>query len=115
MNFTTMPAAAVAEELGERLKQARLNADMTQISLAKRAGVSRKVVLQAEKGKVQLETFVALLLALNLAEQLEKFLPKQNISPIQLAKLQAKQRQRASGLRKSTTVKIAKPEAPEQW
>lgn len=92
----TMPPAAAAEALGERLKQARLNADLTQAKLAELAGVSRKVVLNAEKGKVQLEAFVALIQALNLAEQLDKFLPPQTISPLQLAKLQAKQRQRAS-------------------
>lgn len=43
---------AIAQQLGERLKQARLNADMTQIDVAAHAGVvSRKAVLNAEKGK----------------------------------------------------------------
>ena len=92
----TMPAAAVAEELGERLKHARLNADLSQARLAELAGVSRKVVLNAEKGRVQLEAFVALMLALNLTEHLDKFLPQPTLSPLQLAKLAAKQRQRAS-------------------
>ena len=90
--------AAIAEELGERLKQARLNQDLTQVDLANLAGVSRKAVLNAEKGKAQLETFVAILMALGLTQQLDLFLPKQTISPIQLAKLQGKVRKRASGL-----------------
>lgn len=111
MITNTMPAAAVAEELGERLKHARLNADLTQVQLAELAGVSRKLVLNAEKGKVQLEAFVALMLALNLAEPLDKFLPSQTISPLQLAKLQAKQRQRASGSRRVHS----KPDASSQW
>lgn len=34
--------------------------------------------------------------ALSLTEQLDLFLPKQPISPLQLAKLQGKKRQRAS-------------------
>ncbi|MCT8350994.1 MULTISPECIES: helix-turn-helix transcriptional regulator [Photorhabdus] len=93
-------ALAIAEELGERLKQARLNNDLTQAEIAKLLGVTRKTVLNAEKGKVQLEIFVAVMAALNLTEQLNLFLPKQSISPIQLAKLQGKKRQRASGLRK---------------
>ena len=92
----TMPPAAIAEALGERLKQARLNADLTQMRLAELAGVTRKVVLNAEKGRVQLDAFVALLQALDLTEQLDKFLPPQAVSPVQLAKLQAKQRKRAS-------------------
>ena len=51
--------AAIAETLGERLKQARLNHDMTQAEVAALAGLSRKVVLNAEKGKIQLEGLVA--------------------------------------------------------
>lgn len=93
---------AIAEELGERLKQARLNADMTQTEVAERAGVSRKAVLNAEKGKSQLEIFVAILSALNLTSQLDNFLPMQEVSPIQLSKLKGRKRQRASRQRKTS-------------
>lgn len=91
--------AAWAEEIGDRLKQARLNANITQAELAKQAGVSRKIVLNAEKGQAQLENFMALLVALDLTDQLKYFLPPQSISPLQLRKLQGKQRMRASGSR----------------
>src|SRR5690606_15257675 len=100
MVIVSKSPAAITEELGERLKQARLNADLTQSEVARLAGVSRKVVLHAEKGKSQLEAFIAILSALNLTGHFDKFLPKQPISPIQLAKLQGKNRQRASGQRK---------------
>ncbi|WP_111637480.1 helix-turn-helix transcriptional regulator [Marinomonas shanghaiensis] len=90
-------SAALSEELGERLKQARLNLNLTQSEVAALAGVARKTVLNAEKGKVQLEVFVAIMIALNLTDQLNLFLPKQEISPLQLAKLEGKKRQRASG------------------
>ncbi|KZN13168.1 helix-turn-helix transcriptional regulator [Marinomonas sp. TW1] len=93
-------ASALAEEIGQRLKQARLNRDLTQSEVATLAGVARKTVLNAEKGKVQLEIFIALLMALELTEQLDLFLPRQQISPLQLAKLQGKQRQRASRQRR---------------
>tara|TARA_R110001592_G_scaffold40242_2_gene132208 strand:- start:438 stop:767 length:330 start_codon:yes stop_codon:yes gene_type:complete len=101
--------AALTEELGERLRQARLNGDLTQAEVAERAGVSRKIVLNAEKGKAQLESFVAIMLALNLTEQLDLFLPKPQVSPVQLIKLQGKKRQRASGLRKGSD------EEASQW
>ena len=91
---------ALAEEVGERLKQARLNRDLTQSDVAELAGVARKTVLNAEKGKVQLERLMAILMALDLTDQLDLFLPKQEISPLQLAKLQGKKRQRASGQRR---------------
>ncbi|MEE3651594.1 MULTISPECIES: helix-turn-helix transcriptional regulator [unclassified Brenneria] len=101
MSIANKSPAAIAEELGERLKQARLNNDLTQSDVAELAGLSRKAVLNAEKGKVQLEALAAIMVALNLTEPLDKFLPAQDISPIQLARLQGKQRQRASGQRKS--------------
>ena len=94
-----MTATALAEEIGERLKQARLNRDLTQAEVAALAGVARKTVLNAEKGKVQLDILIAILMALDLTGQLDLFLPKQEISPLQLAKLQGKKRQRASGKR----------------
>ena len=93
-------ASALAEEIGERLKQARLNQDLTQSEVANLAGVARKTVLNAEKGKVQLEILIAIMMALNLTDHLDLFLPIQEISPLQLAKLQGKKRQRASGQRR---------------
>ncbi len=93
---TNSSPSAVVAELGERLKQARLNANKTQAELAEQAGLSRKAVLNAEKGKTQLETLVAIMIALKLTQQLNSFLPPVEISPLQLAKLQGKKRQRAS-------------------
>ena len=94
-----MTATALAEEIGERLKQARLNRNLTQSEVAALAGVARKTVLNAEKGKVQLDIMIAILMALDLTEQIDLFLPTQDISPLQLAKLQGRKRQRASGQR----------------
>lgn len=101
--------AAIAEKLGERLKQARLNRDMTQSEVAERAGVSRKAVLNAEKGISRLEVLVAIMVALDLTKQLDLFLPPQDVSPIQLARLKGKARQRASGQRK---IRIG---GPPEW
>ncbi len=102
-------STAIAEEFGERLKRTRLNRDMTQSEVAERAGVSRLAVLNAEKGDVRLKVLVAILSALDLAGQLDLFLPSQDVSPIQLARLKGKMRQRASGQRKTGTAE------PAQW
>lgn len=102
-------AAAIAQEIGERLKQARLNQDLTQSEVADLAGVGRKTVLNAEKGKVQLDIMLAILMALDLTEQIDLFLPKQEVSPLQLAKLRGKKRQRASGQHSS------KDEGTSEW
>ncbi len=96
MTLENMSPAAIAEELGYRLKQARLNADLTQTEVASRSGLHRRTILNAEKGKVQLENLIAILISLNTADQLNLLLPVQEISPLQLAKLKGKKRQRAS-------------------
>ena len=96
----TSPNDIVAE-LGERIRTARLNADLTQQQLASKAGISLKAVTNSEKGKSTLLSMVSILVALDLTEQLDTFIPRQVISPIQLAKLQGKERQRATGSSKN--------------
>ncbi len=96
MTIDRQSPQAIAVELGERLKHARLNSNLTQTQVAEQAGLSRKAVLNAEKGKAQLETLAAILQVLNLDDQLNNFLPPVELSPLQLAKLQGRQRQRAS-------------------
>ncbi len=103
MKFEDMTPFAIAEEIGSRLRQARLNADLTQAEVALRAGLNRRTVLNAEKGKVQLENLVAILVSMNMVEQLNVFLPPQEISPLQLAKLKGKERQRASKSKRQNT------------
>ena len=112
MELGNMSPFAIAEELGTRLKRARLRADLTQSEVAARSGLSRKTVLNAEKGKVQLENFVAILVAMDMVEHLNMFLPVQEISPIQMAKLKGKQRQQAS---KSTKRKKRSNEDKLSW
>lgn len=103
MGFSSFTPHAIATELGERVKIARLNADLTQKELALKAGISIKAVTNSEKGKSTLESMVAILVALEMVEQLNSFIPKQNISPVQLAKLKGKQRKRATGTHKVIT------------
>lgn len=112
MVFNNMSPAAIAEQLGERLKQARLNADLTQAELASRTGLTRKTVLNAEKGNVQLKNLIAILVSLGMADQINVFLPVQQISPLQLAKLEGKKRQRAS---RSQKIKNQIPEDEPLW
>ena len=110
MKLENMSPIAIAEELGNRLKQARLNADLTQAEVASRVGLNRRTILNAEKGKVQLENLVAILVSMGMADQLNMFIPAQEVSPIQLAKLKGKERQRASKSKKrNTQIKEDKP------
>ena len=102
MIFKNLTPHAIAEELGNRIRTARLNANLTQKALAKKAGVSLKAVTNGEKGKSTLESMIAILIALEIVDQLNSFIPKQEISPIQLIELQGKQRKRATSSNKTS-------------
>lgn len=66
----------IAKVLEERLKRARLNKNLTQNEVAQLAWISRRTVLNAEKGDVRLADLIAILKALNLVDQLSLFLPE---------------------------------------
>jgi len=84
--------------LADRLKQYRLNANLTQTNLAKKAGIHIQTVKNLENGKPpSLLTFIQVMRALDLLNNLEHFLPDIGISPIELLKLKGKERERASG------------------
>ena len=96
MSFEKLTVHAIAGELGDRIKTARLNANLTQKALAQKSGISLKAVTNAEKGKSTLESVIAMLIGLEITEQLNYFIPKQEISPVQLIAMQGKERKRAT-------------------
>lgn len=105
--------AAIQAEIGRRLKLQRLNLNLTQEELATRCGVSRRTIVNAEtSGTCTLQNLVALLRGLNRLEQLDSFLPEPPLSPIELAKLNGKQRKRASHPRNQA---VSEDKAPWNW
>ncbi len=106
---------AKAEALGARLKQARLNRDMTQTELSGETGITRKMIMNAEKGQVSLVDLIAMLDALGVKNNLDAILPHQPISPIQLLKLQGKSRKKASGRNKKEPTKIETAKVDAGW
>jgi len=102
MNFEAMSEKAVLEELGRRLQAQRLNANLAQAEVARKAGVSRRALQNLEsKGVCTLSLLIRVMRALGKLGQLEALLPEPGLSPIQLAKLKGRERQRATGRRKS--------------
>lgn len=98
MNFENMENEEIRKELGRRLQRERLNQDITQANLAERAGISRRTLVAAEKGEgTTLETLIRILRGMDRVARLDQFLPEPPVSPIQLAKLKGKVRQKASG------------------
>jgi putative transcriptional regulator len=84
------------KQIGHHLKSIRLNRNLTQESLALAIGISVNSIKALELGKTKLSTLVAVLRELRALEELLPLLEENHISPIMLAKLNGKSRQRAS-------------------
>ena len=127
VNMFTYPMSdkAILSQLGAQLKQMRLNKNITQLQMSRMAGLSRSAISTMENdGNGSMISFVQMLRALEKLEILNHFITEAPISPIQIAKLHGKQRQRASMRRKAPVkpykfvepkiLMVAEPEA-ESW
>lgn len=97
MDIYAMTDGAIAEELGRRFRDLRLRNNVTQEQLAELTMTSVNRIKALEAGKAKLETIIAVLRELGALEDLNALLPEPGFSPIQLAKMQGRKRQRASG------------------
>ncbi len=87
---------ALLKELGSRLRTERLNQNITRDELAKRSGVSKGAVRSAEMGgNPTLLNLLRILRALQKLEQFDLLLPETGPSPLQMVKMQGKERVRA--------------------
>ena len=79
-----------------RLVNIRLARNITQAHLAKQAGVSLRTIGRMEKGEgVSLDTFIRVMTALGIQQNLEVLLPDPSIRPIERAGALKKERRRA--------------------
>jgi transcriptional regulator with XRE-family HTH domain len=101
-----MSDPAMLEQLGEFVKQTRLQQNKTQQKVATAAGINRSTMVQIEKGGGgTLLTLIQILRALEQLQIFEHFEIKQQFSPLQLAKLEQNKRQRASTTKKTQVKK----------
>lgn len=101
-----MSDPAILEVLGNFLKQARLQQNKTQQQVAAAAGINRSTLVQVENGGGG--TVLSLIQILRALEQLhlfQHFEARQQISPLQLAKIDQKKRLRASKKKEQQTAK----------
>jgi len=88
---------ALLEELGSRLQGRRLDLRLTQAELAEQAGVGKRTVERLENGaSVQLASLMRIFRVLGLVDALDELLPPGGPRPMDLLRLQGKQRQRAT-------------------
>lgn len=94
--WVAMSDTAIVRKIGEFVKHERLNSNKTQAQLAKEAGINRWTISQIENGEaITLLSLIQILRALNVLHLLEIFSIKQEISPIELAKMEQNKRKRA--------------------
>ena len=91
-----MSDKALTETIGTFIQHNRLNQNKSQSDVAKAAGISRSTLSLLERGEnVSLNSVIQVLRVLDLLYIMDVFKIKNEISPIEYARLQKKKRQRA--------------------
>lgn len=98
MQINNLTDESILEELTSRVRQQRLNLNLTQKQVADASGLHKQTIKNFESGKnASLLTLIQILRVFGDLDALDKFLPDPGVSPIQLLKLKGKERERASG------------------
>lgn len=96
-NWSLMSDKALLEQIGQFVQWHRLNQNHSQDHVAEAAGISRSTLSLLERGeKVRIDTLIQVLRVLDLLYIMDVFKVKEQISPLEYAKLQKKQRKQAS-------------------
>jgi len=104
---------AVLEELGSRLRNARLRRNKSQADLAAEAGVGRVTVQRIEDGNsASLTNLIRVLRALDLLEGLQGLVPEASESPVDELQRRNQPRRRARAPRAEER---SEPPAPWRW
>ncbi|HEX8752892.1 MAG TPA: helix-turn-helix transcriptional regulator [Solirubrobacterales bacterium] len=110
---------AVLEELGSRLRAARLARNLSQAELAGEAGVGRVTLQRVEDGRsASMTNLVRILRALDLLEGLDRLLPPPVPSPVEQLRHRGRQRMRARSSRGPSAADEPKQDLtakPWQW
>ena len=97
VDYTSMSDDRLAQLLGEFIKHHRINKNISQEELAIAAGLSRPTISLMERGKsMNLNSIIRVLRVLDLLYLFDAIKITQTISPIEMLKLQEKQRKRSS-------------------
>jgi transcriptional regulator with XRE-family HTH domain len=98
MNFLDLHTdEAVLAELGRRLAQLRIDRNITQAELARKAGVGKRTLERLEAGETtQTRTLFRLLRELDLFEKLELVFPEVQMRPRDVVQKRNEVRKRAS-------------------
>ena len=102
IDFSLATSSQIETALCRRLERIRLMRNMTQAELAEEAGVSLRTIGRLEQGQgVSLDTFIRVLTALHIQQNLEGLLPDPSIRPIERIDASGSERRRARKKRTS--------------
>lgn len=108
--WLSMSDKSIVSVIGAYIKHHRLKQNKTQAKIAEIAGINRWTMSKVENGDpISLSSLIQILRALNLLDILDVFTIQNQISPLELAKLEKQKRQRAS------TNKEANEQTESEW
>jgi len=82
--------------IGQFIKHHRLKQNKTQTQIAKASGINRWTLSQIENGEaISLTSLIQILRTLDLLNIFNEFMIREEVSPIEMAKLEQKRRKRA--------------------
>jgi putative transcriptional regulator len=96
IDFSVATSDQIEAALCKRLESIRLSRNITQTQLAEEAGVSPRTIGRLEKGQgVSMDTFIRIIMALSIQQNLEALLPDPTVRPIERVGMGAQARKRA--------------------
>lgn len=109
IDFDSASSDQIMAAFGQRLNDIRLSQNISQAVLATEAGISRSTLTRLADGRpISLDSFIRVMQALKLTDQLAALLPDPSIRPVDRVRLDGAERQRA-------TAKSAKEKNADTW
>jgi len=97
VDWDSITNLAIARQIGDFIKNIRLQRNLTQSQVAIQSGLNRSTISEVENGRpASFMSFIQILRTLGQLELLDVFTVVPGISPLQMAKIEAKKRRRAS-------------------
>jgi transcriptional regulator with XRE-family HTH domain len=108
IDYAIATSKQIEQALGEQVRTIRLSRNITQEHLANEAGLSLWTISNLERGQgVSLDTFIRVLIALGIQQNLAALLPDPTIRPMERIDITGAERQRARPEKSE--------ESPEPW
>ncbi len=96
IDFSLATSVQIERALCNRLEKIRLSRNTTQAHIAKEAGVSLRTMGRLENGKgVSLDTFIRVMAALRVQDNLQTLLPDPSVRPVERVGAKTRERKRA--------------------